>query len=89
MRALRRGKPSLLAIHLRAGLLLIDELAGRVEAKRRGLRVTGTLGVLRAGAELGLIDVSAMPDRLRATTFYVDESLVHTIFKKWLPGGFG
>jgi predicted nucleic acid-binding protein len=31
-------------------LLLIDERAGRVEASRRGIRNTGTLGVLRAGA---------------------------------------
>jgi predicted nucleic acid-binding protein len=30
-----------------ADLLLIDEAAGRAEAKRRNLRVTGTLGVLR------------------------------------------
>ena len=35
---------------LSADLLLIDEAAGRAEARRRNLRVTGTLGVLRAGA---------------------------------------
>jgi predicted nucleic acid-binding protein len=31
-------------------LLLIDETAGRIEASRRGIRNTGTLGVLRASA---------------------------------------
>jgi predicted nucleic acid-binding protein len=31
---------------MHADLLLIDEAAGRAEAKRRHLRVTGTLGVL-------------------------------------------
>ena len=43
-----------LAETVRADLLLIDDAAGRAEAMRRQLRVTGTLGVLRAGAEQGL-----------------------------------
>ena len=38
-----------LAETVHADLLLIDEAAGRAEAKRRHLRVTGTLGVLRGG----------------------------------------
>jgi predicted nucleic acid-binding protein len=38
-----------LAETMSADLLLIDEAAGRAEAKRRQLRVTGTLGVLRLG----------------------------------------
>lgn len=45
-----------LAATLGADLLLIDEAAGRAEARRRSLRVTGTLGVLRAGAEQGLVN---------------------------------
>ena len=36
-----------LAHLLRADLLLIDEISGRAEARRRNLRVTGTLGILR------------------------------------------
>lgn len=43
-----------LAEILRADLLLIDEAAGRAEARRRHLRVTGTFGVLRTEAEQGL-----------------------------------
>jgi len=35
-----------LAQEQRADLLLIDERRGRLEAKRRGLATTGTLGVL-------------------------------------------
>lgn len=46
-----------LAEILHVDLSFIDEAAGRIEAKRRHLRVTGTLGVLRAGAELGLVKV--------------------------------
>jgi predicted nucleic acid-binding protein len=67
-----------------ADLLLIDEAAGRAEAKRRHLRVTGTLGVLRAGAELGLVDVPALVLRLQATSFYVDEALLQTVFEPWM-----
>lgn len=38
-------------------LLLIDETAGRIEASRRGIRNTGTLGVLRAGALKDYVDL--------------------------------
>ena len=40
-----------LAEAIRADLLLIDEAAGRTEAKRRNLRVTGTLFVLLPNAD--------------------------------------
>ena len=66
-------------------MLLIDEAAGRAEAKRRHLRVTGTLGVLRSGAEQGLMDVPGLIERLRATSFYLDAALVNTVFAPWLP----
>jgi predicted nucleic acid-binding protein len=73
-----------LAVALHADLLLIDEAAGRAEAKRRNLRVTGTLGVLRAGAEQGLVDVPALLARLKVTGFYIDDTLVKSVFGKWL-----
>lgn len=68
-----------------ADLLLIDEAAGRAEAKRRHLRVTGTLGVLRAGAEHGLVDVPDLLERLKGTSFYLDDALVTAVFAPWLP----
>jgi predicted nucleic acid-binding protein len=73
-----------LAERIHAELLLIDEVAGRAEARRRSLRVTGTLGVLRTGADAGLVDVRDVLDRLAATNFYVDESLLKKIFGRWL-----
>jgi predicted nucleic acid-binding protein len=72
-----------LAHLLGADLLLIDELSGRAEARRRRLRVTGTLGILRIAAEKGLIDVPEVLARLRDTTFYVDEHLLNSIFGEW------
>jgi predicted nucleic acid-binding protein len=73
-----------LAETVHADLLLIDEAAGRAEAKRRHLRVTGTLGVLRAGAEQGLVNVPELLERLKATSFYLDETLLNAVFDRWL-----
>jgi len=73
-----------LAERVRADLILIDETEGRAEAVRRNFRVTGTLGVLRAAAEEGLIDVREVVNRLGATNFYADEGLLERLFGKWL-----
>lgn len=76
-----------LAQLLRADLLLIDEISGRAEARRRSLRVTGTLGILRIAAENELIDVPEVLAQLRDTNFYVAENLIRSIFGRWLGGG--
>jgi predicted nucleic acid-binding protein len=73
-----------LAEMVHADLLLIDEAAGRAEAKRRQLRVTGTLGVLRSRAEQGLVNVPDLFQRLKATSFYPDETLLNAVFDRWL-----
>lgn len=44
-----------LALELQATQLLIDERLGRLEAKRRGLRITGILGVLLAAKNKTLL----------------------------------
>ena len=46
--------------------------------------MTGTLGVLRAGAEQGFVNVPAWIGRLKTTSFYVDDALVNAIFQRWL-----
>lgn len=73
-----------LAQKIGADLLLIDETAGRAEARRRQIRVTGTLGVLRTAADLGLVDVPDLIRRLEATSFYVDDALLQSVFGRWL-----
>lgn len=73
-----------LADALSGDLLLIDDARGRAEARRRHLRVTGTLGVIRTAAERGLIDVPDVIARLRATSFYVDDALIDVVFGRWL-----
>jgi predicted nucleic acid-binding protein len=60
-------------------LLLIDELAGRIEATRRGIRTTGTLGVLRAAALREFVDLPTALARLLETNFRVSTELVDAL----------
>jgi predicted nucleic acid-binding protein len=65
-----------LAEQQHADLLLIDERKGRSEAIRRGLATTGTLGVLLAAGELGLLDPEPAYRRLLVeTTFRTSAAL--------------
>jgi len=59
-----------LALTVKADLVLMDDRDGVDVARRRGLAVTGTLGVLDLAARRGLIDLAAAFERLKATTFY-------------------
>jgi predicted nucleic acid-binding protein len=65
-----------LAEQARADALLIDDWAGRQEAKRRKLNVVGTLRILSSAAEEGLIDLPAAIARLRMTNFRASEELI-------------
>jgi predicted nucleic acid-binding protein len=65
-----------LAQEQRADLLLMDERKGRLEARRRGLRTTGTLGVLVTAGELRMVNAEAKYRQLLvATTFRTSEDL--------------
>ena len=67
-----------LAIAVSADRLLIDDWDGRVEAERRRLLVTGTLGVLAEAHQQRLLDFETALARLSQTTFYLsDELIVH------------
>jgi len=71
----------LLAQELGADNLIIDERRGRREAERRHMHFTGTLGVLRAAAREGLIDLRSAVDRLRLTNFYIARAVLEDLFK--------
>lgn len=66
----------LLALHLHADLVLMDDREGVQEARRLGLAVTGTLGVLDRAAARGLLDLAPAIARLRLTNFRVDPALL-------------
>ncbi len=71
-----------LAEALHADLLLIDERTGSRAAKRRGLLVTGTLGVLDLAAERGLIDFASAIRLLKTTSFRLPTSPLETLLAK-------
>jgi predicted nucleic acid-binding protein len=71
-----------LAISLDADLLLMDDRKGVVVARGKGLRVTGTLGVLDLAAQRGLVNFARAVNRLRRTTFRIPEVLLDSLMKK-------
>jgi predicted nucleic acid-binding protein len=71
----------LLAEELRADQIIIDEIRGRREAKRRQLPFTGTLGVLAAAAGSGLLDLRSAVDRLRQTNFHISQEILDRLIK--------
>lgn len=60
-----------LAVAIHADRLLMDDLAGRAEARRRRLHVTGTLGVLIDAHWSGLLDFERALAQRRQTNFYL------------------
>ncbi len=64
-----------LACELHA-MVLLDERAGRSEAKRLGLQVAGTVGVLEKAAAERLLDLEDAFRRLQSTNFRIDPSYV-------------
>jgi predicted nucleic acid-binding protein len=65
-----------LAQNLKAALL-IDERLGRAVARRLGVPVIGSLGVLIAGKRLGLIEsVGSIITQMRENGYYIADALV-------------
>ena len=71
-----------LAGELGADLLIVDDWAARSEAERLGLRVLGTLGVLRDAAAAGLLDLSVAIARLRQTNFRISDFLLKNLLNR-------
>src|SRR5262249_25849815 len=72
----------LLAQAIGGDVVLIDERHGRREARSRGLRTLGTLGILDAAATRGLLDLPAALTRLQATNFRVTREMVQVLLAR-------
>jgi predicted nucleic acid-binding protein len=68
-----------LAEQLGADRIIMDETLGRSEALSRGLKIIGTLGVLRDAHRAGLLDLPTALDRLKATTFHASPQVLQLI----------
>jgi predicted nucleic acid-binding protein len=77
------GEAIRLAEVVRPDFLLLDEQAGRKVALRRGLPVTGTLGVLERGDVLGHIrDLPGVIKELKASGFFLSPSLEELLLSR-------
>ena len=76
------GAAIALALAVEADLVLMDDRDGVGVARRHGLAVTGTLGVLDLAARRGLIDLAAAFERLEATTLYYRQGLLDALLAR-------
>jgi predicted nucleic acid-binding protein len=81
---IHRGEAAAIALanSMSADLLLIDDRKGVDVARRQGLRVTGTLGVLDVAAEHGLVDFAEAIRALERTTFRRSDELLNALLAK-------
>ncbi len=86
LQALGAGKQAAisLALSMRADLILIDERKGTKVAIRKGLEATGTLGILRAAARLGLADLADCFERLKLTNFRYRQETMNALLAEIL-----
>ena len=69
----------LLAEQLPSDFVILDDRKARRIANARGLNVIGTLGILTAAAEKGLIRLSEALDDLKQTNFRASSGLLHLL----------
>jgi predicted nucleic acid-binding protein len=70
-----------LAAAISADLILMDDRSGVAVAYRRGIAVTGTLGVLDLAARRGLVDLSSAFGRLKATNFRYSPEIMEALLR--------
>lgn len=71
-----------LASALNADLLLMDDRKGVKAARGKGLRVTGTLGILELATRSGLVDFEQAVGRLQQTNFRSPDDLLDAMLAK-------
>jgi predicted nucleic acid-binding protein len=83
LKRLQAGEREALLLYqtLEADLLLMDERLGRMEATRRQIAITGTLGILKIGSRQGTLDIEEAVERLRSTSFHVSPRLLETLLE--------
>lgn len=85
MEKLQKGEQAaiLLAESIRAEMIMLGEKSARRIAADRGLRVTGTLGVLSEAATRGLVDLPPAVERLTKTNFRCAPALLKAMLDRF------
>jgi predicted nucleic acid-binding protein len=65
-----------------ASLLLMDDRAGSIAARARGLETLGTIGILARGARHDLVDLAEMFDRLKRTNFRYQPEMLDALLAR-------
>jgi predicted nucleic acid-binding protein len=71
-----------LAVELGNAAVLLDDKKARAAAESRGLLAIGTIAILDLADESGLLDFELAIDRLRTTTFHVEDALLLPVLAK-------
>lgn len=71
-----------LAMELRADFLLLDDKSARSQARKLGLSVTGTVGVLKLLARKGLVDLRRCLAQFDEIGFFIDQELLRALLEE-------
>ncbi len=72
----------LLYTDLNADLIIIDDNNARKEAARRGLRITGIIGILARAKEAGIIvAVRPLAEELEKENFYISQDILNALYE--------
>ena len=84
MNRIHKGEAAVIALAtaMSADLLLMDDRRGVRLAKEKGLRVTGTIGILDLAASRGLVEFSQALAHLEKTSFRRPEALLALLLEK-------
>lgn len=76
------GEASIIAsaLEIEGCLLVIDDAKGRKHAERLGIEITGTLGLIIAGKNVGIIaSAKALLNKIKETDFRISQELEQTV----------
>lgn len=70
------------AIQNSADLVLLDEREARQTARRHDIAITGVVGILLRGAEVGSVSLRTELDRLRDAGFWISDALYERVLER-------
>lgn len=72
-----------LAMALQPSVIALDDRLAREEALKRGLQITGLLGLLGRAGSLGLTDFRSALERLQKTHFHASPALIRSLLQRY------